>query len=606
MKKIILTEEQIKSIKHLLTEAASLDKIINALSKGNKDNGINQSDLADLIMTDPTAVTNSRGQFVGKYWKWIYNQYKQGNIHLGDQPELETALNTYNINKSQINRPIDSFNTLDELVETIAEYDDSFKATRTLSKGEQELEKVYEDQYVVVYIPHTWEAARKIGGDTHWCTASSNDHYFNHYLNRYGGEYYDIIRKSDGAKFQLHPESKQFMDSDDKPISFTSVFNSRKEAAGLISFLKGRGKDISEWEPKTWFDDVQAKLDAGEDPKDVFDYCGGFNEGFAGVVLNGKVNFINKEGKLLLETWFDGCGHFEEGFSRVKLNKKWNYINTDGKLLSETWFDWCYDFKEGFACVELNDKYNYINTEGKLLSDRWFDWCDDFYDGLARVELNGKRLYIDKNGKLYNKVPTNENRCNKMIVISEDIAKKIKKDIEMSEHRFMSNVKFFLAQLLEDPVNAKPSDILLQHGFTRIVLLKELSDLGVLERSERLSDKDKEGNWKTVTMLVKYKVKRKGLDTAILKIYTEHFENDDTKTELNEDGGAGAGGAAAGSGGGCAGGCGDGGGAMSSVSDCSDGATSCNSSGAYVMPLFPIVRRVGYGNKKKNRKKKKK
>lgn len=187
------------------------------------------------------------------------------------------------------------------------------------------------------------------------------------------------------------------------------------------------------------------------------------------------------------------------------------------------------------------------------------------------------------------------------IVITEDIAKSIRKDLEMTEDRFMSNIKFFLANLLEDPVNAKPSDILQQHGFTRIRILKELTDLGVLERIERLSDKDKEGNWKTVTMLVKYKVRRKGLDTAILRIYTENFEKDGDRTDLNEEGGAGAGAggggaASAGSAGGCCPGC---------SSDCSGGATSCNSSGSFLMPIFPMVRRTGYlGNKKKRKNKK--
>lgn len=191
------------------------------------------------------------------------------------------------------------------------------------------------------------------------------------------------------------------------------------------------------------------------------------------------------------------------------------------------------------------------------------------------------------------------------IVITEEVAKSIKKDLEMTEDRFMSNVKFFLANLLEDPVNAKPSDILQHHGFTRIRLLRELSDLGVIERNERLSDKDKEGNWKTVTMLVRYKVRRKGLDTAILKIYTENFEKDDKKEKLNEEGGAGGGaaagggGASAGAAGGCCSGC---------SSDCSGGATSCNSSGAFLMPLFPMVRRTGYlgrRKKKKNKRRKK-
>lgn len=169
----------------------------------------------------------------------------------------------------------------------------------------------------------------------------------------------------------------------------------------------------------------------------------------------------------------------------------------------------------------------------------------------------------------------------KRIVITEDIANTIKKDYEMSEHRFKSNVKYFLAQLLEDPVNTKPSEALLYHGFDRVKLLKELTNAGVLERHERISDKDKEGKWKTATMLLKYKVKRDGLDTAILKIYTKYFDNDNGKEELNEDGG-----------GACA--CGGG---------CPGGATSCDCNAIFSTPVFPMLSR---GSIIKTRKKKRK
>ena len=421
----------------LLKEAASLNKILHALTKNDQEKA-DEAEIGQLIMADPTSVSNDRGEFVGKYWKWIYNQYKQGNIHEGDIPELRAALNTYNINKSQINKPIDSYNTLDELVREISQYDDNFKACRTISKGEQELEKVYEDQYVVVYIPHTWRSARKIGGDTQWCTASSNDHYFNYYLNQYGGEYYDIIRKSDGAKFQLHVESNQFMDREDHNANFACVFTTSEEAEGLIRFLESRGKDIERWNPKTWFDEVEEKLANGVRPEDVFDNVYEFQDGFARVILNSKWNFIGKKCNLLSQNlWFDKANNFDNGVAVVVLDEKFNLINPNGKLVSPNqWFDFVELDANGLANVELDGKWNWLKTNGELLSpdlwfdsiryqendfyivksdgkwnwlktngellspEQWFDWGSDFSEGVAGIEINGKCNWIDEEGKL--------------------------------------------------------------------------------------------------------------------------------------------------------------------------------------------------------------
>ena len=159
------------------------------------------------------------------------------------------------------------------------------------------------------------------------------------------------------------------------------------------------------------FDEVQELLDAGTPPRKIFQDVGDFSEGFARVSLNDKWNYIDKNGKLLSNTWFKWAGDSFEGFGRVQLNDKWNFIDKNGKFLSNTWFDYAYDFSEGFACVELNGKYNFINNNVKLLSNTWFDKACNFSEGFGRVRLNYKWNFIDKNGKLYNERPSvNESR----------------------------------------------------------------------------------------------------------------------------------------------------------------------------------------------------
>ena len=147
------------------------------------------------------------------------------------------------------------------------------------------------------------------------------------------------------------------------------------------------------------FDEVQEMLDKGVPPADIFEEIYGFHDGYAMVKLNRKWNFINRNNKLLSDTWFDWVYNFSDGYAKVKLNNKWNFIDTYGKCISDTWFDLVDIFYDGYARVKLDGKWNFINRNNKLLSATWYDWVDDFYDGYAKVKLNNKWNYIDTNGK---------------------------------------------------------------------------------------------------------------------------------------------------------------------------------------------------------------
>ena len=64
--------------------------------------------------------------------------------------------------------------------------------------------------------------------------------------------------------------------------------------------------------------------------------------------------------------WFDNMRIFIEGFAGVRLNGKWNFINTEGQLLSKQWFDDAGNFSEGFVVVRLNGKRYNLDKEGNL------------------------------------------------------------------------------------------------------------------------------------------------------------------------------------------------------------------------------------------------
>jgi hypothetical protein len=157
-------------------------------------------------------------------------------------------------------------------------------------------------------------------------------------------------------------------------------------------------KPNTKW--KDMIDNVKSRLANGEFPEDIFDEVYDYREGYAGVVLNKKSNFINIDGELISDKWFDEVISFKNGYAEVILNNKRNLINTDGELISDKWFNAVRSFKDGYAMVKLNNKWNFINTDGELISDKWFDEVYDYENGYAKVRLNNKMNYINTNGLL--------------------------------------------------------------------------------------------------------------------------------------------------------------------------------------------------------------
>ena len=84
---------------------------------------------------------------------------------------------------------------------------------------------------------------------------------------------------------------------------------------------------------------------------------------------------------------------------------KYNYIDKNGKIISDTWFYWLAYFENGFALVQREDGLkNFIDRQGKLLSDKWYRYLTNFKDGVALIERdNGEQAKIDKNGKIVSK-----------------------------------------------------------------------------------------------------------------------------------------------------------------------------------------------------------
>ena len=92
---------------------------------------------------------------------------------------------------------------------------------------------------------------------------------------------------------------------------------------------------------------------------------------FIRVVYKTKYNYVHeKTGKFLSSVWFDWVDLFDFEFGKVKLNGKWNYIGRDGEILSPfDWFDSCTCFQGEKAVVKSGDREGFIYRNGMVVFD---------------------------------------------------------------------------------------------------------------------------------------------------------------------------------------------------------------------------------------------
>lgn len=129
--------------------------------------------------------------------------------------------------------------------------------------------------------------------------------------------------------------------------------------------------------------------------------------------------------------------------------------------------------------------------------------------------------------------------------------------METTFYAFQSNLRYFLSQLLKDPINCKVGDFFKERNFNKKKLINILLKRDVIKRHEKIDDEE---NYN-----VKYNIIRKNFERKLKRIYNKYFETPDT--EIDE-------------------------------------ATACGvSSGAFVQPLTtPIKRKIGENIENMNKK----
>lgn len=392
---------------------AGVKTLVNSFKSKNDLSDTQCSELEELIFADPTANEFNGEKHAGKYAVWIGNMYLNGKLKLADKARLTDVLTKYHANKRSIGKKINEYDDVNTLYNDVKNLGTKKDTSRTISKAEQELEKVYEDEYVTVFNPHTYRASRFIGGDTKWCTASSDRGAFDEYSESFGGEFYVIVRKSDGAKFQFHFEADEYRDSEDAFINIWNIFNNKKESEKLVNFFKSKNKKMETLVPRLWPDEIEKELKNETELNKIFDKVSKLGYGCYKVFMGQMRNVITPDRKLLLKYWADNVMTFSDGnFIVIYEGKGRNIVDISGNFIFNKWYDTIDYLYEGFYSVteteEDTRKHNnyIIDASEKKLFDKPFKETFPFKDGYSIVKKKGpgdKYYYIKFDGTFLTK-----------------------------------------------------------------------------------------------------------------------------------------------------------------------------------------------------------
>lgn len=109
-------------------------------------------------------------------------------------------------------------------------------------------ETIYKNQTVNVMRPLTWEAARKLGRGTHWCTSGSTDEHFKEYTS--DGELFYVFATVNGQVEKYAIQVGMFGGEDS-----TSVWTAGNDEISYDEFteiLEQWGIDVEEFWDKIW------------------------------------------------------------------------------------------------------------------------------------------------------------------------------------------------------------------------------------------------------------------------------------------------------------------------------------------------------------------
>lgn len=118
---------------------------------------------------------------------------------------------------------------------------------------------------------------------------------------------------------------------------------------------------------------------------------------------------------------------------------------------------------------------------------------------------------------------------NQLIMLSEQ------ENEEVTFYEFFVNVKKYLKDLLTKPADAEPNSILTRN-ISKNELLKKMTDLGIIKKSEKIDEVPvEEGTKKVAKHYVQYKVPKRNFEEKVKELYKEVVSENISKSVFGNE-----------------------------------------------------------------------
>lgn len=200
--------------------------------------------------------------------------------------------------------------------------------------------------------------------------------------------------RSDGSI--IGPKRSGFLDKTGNFVIPPKLgFSAQRVTQGLC-VLNWQGKD-DKWNASVI--NLQEKVIV---PEGLYSSIGDFAGGLSRVVKDGKVGYIDQQGKVVIPLEFENLEDFEgeDLTTGEKAGKKF-IVDRNGTCVREIAVEGevrLGPIKSGMAKAYLEKKFGYVNTAGKMAIPFQYDSGGDFAGELARVSVGNITGYINKQG----------------------------------------------------------------------------------------------------------------------------------------------------------------------------------------------------------------
>ena len=176
---------------------------------------------AEMILQNQIEVGDPTKQ--KKYTQTLARMYANGLIKWEDigstMRDYLTKFHKLNL-KKMIPNPRNDFNRYTDIGDFYSVVDEYPDPEEREMKSKGDAKEVYKDANVRIIQPEDINAACYYGQGTRWCTAADSNNMFDRYNQ--DGPMYILLptpAKYEGEKYQIHPESSQYMDEDDRSVT---------------------------------------------------------------------------------------------------------------------------------------------------------------------------------------------------------------------------------------------------------------------------------------------------------------------------------------------------------------------------------------------------